>query len=233
MAACMAGRCEDADLLRSETVRVLIADGFIQIGDSVTVSGWADDGAAELTLQLRIAADMVGVMMGVEDVRRPPAQTVEGLEHGSRLAGVDYTDSLACGVLEEIDIIVAERGDELDIHDEDVTPWPWVGQSPGHDPGICFVLGSCHNVYRCHRSARVLRKQPRPSGPEDDSSSRSRVVARCPGTGGSRSRLRSALSAPFPGGGGADDSPDAGLPGGRVLAVGRAGIVGAGRRGGV
>src|SRR5688500_2659512 len=115
---------------------------------------------------------MVGVMMGVEDVRRAPAQAVQDFEHGSCLTRVDYADSLACGILEDIDIIVAECWDELDIHDEDVTPWPWVGQRPGHDPGCCFVLGSCHNVYRCNRSARVLRKQPWPSGQKDDPSPR-------------------------------------------------------------
>src|SRR3954454_20724962 len=98
MAAGMARRCENTDRLRSETVRVLITDGFVQVGDAVAVGGWTYDGAAELALQLRITANMVGMVMGVEDMCRAPAKLVQRFENGSGLARVDYADGLACGI---------------------------------------------------------------------------------------------------------------------------------------
>jgi len=72
MAAGVARCLENADFLRSEAIGVPFAHRLVEVGDAVAVGGRADDGAAELLLQLRIAADVVGVMMGVEDVRRTP-----------------------------------------------------------------------------------------------------------------------------------------------------------------
>ena len=69
----VAGRLDDVDRVAAKLEAVAIAIGVVEAGNGDRLVERADDLAAELLLQRQIAFDMVGVMMGGEDVGDRPA----------------------------------------------------------------------------------------------------------------------------------------------------------------
>ncbi len=77
--------------------------------------GVADDGAAGSLLEREIAAGMVVVMMGVEDMGERPALGLEASSTGSDTAGSTAATAPETGSRSEIDVIVLEDRNLLDL----------------------------------------------------------------------------------------------------------------------
>ena len=69
----VAGHEEDLGLGLAEAVAVAVVDLDVDAGDAGAVAARADDGAAGRFLDLEVAADMVAVMVGVQDMGDLPA----------------------------------------------------------------------------------------------------------------------------------------------------------------
>ena len=66
----------------------------------------ADDGAAGRLLEAQVAAGVVAVVMGVENVREPPALGVEALQDRLGVGGVDRGGESAFRIVNEHGVIV-------------------------------------------------------------------------------------------------------------------------------
>ena len=73
MARCMAGHLENPRSLIAEGEGLVLADLDVDAGNSRRVASGADDGAAGGPLDLEIAADVVHVVMGAEDMGQAPS----------------------------------------------------------------------------------------------------------------------------------------------------------------
>ena len=79
------------------------------------VASGADDGTAGGLLDLDIAADVVHVMMGAEDMGQAPALLVQGLEDRLRHRRIDGGAGLRLGVVDQIDVVVAQDRNDPDV----------------------------------------------------------------------------------------------------------------------
>lgn len=73
MAGGVAGRLDDVDGMIAELEAIAVAIGAVETGNGNGLTDRADDLAAELLLQCQIGVDMVGVVMGGEDMGDRPA----------------------------------------------------------------------------------------------------------------------------------------------------------------
>ena len=84
MAAGVAGDVDDARVRGAKLHDVALADGAVDTGNFVLLSFRADHHAARFLLEFEIAARMIEVVMGVEDVGQLPAPGRQGHEPASQ-----------------------------------------------------------------------------------------------------------------------------------------------------
>ena len=70
------------------------------------------------------ALDMVAVVMGEENGIEPTARLFDGGKDRRRLRGVDHHRRATLLVAEEIGVVVAETGDDVDLRDHRDPPLP-------------------------------------------------------------------------------------------------------------
>ncbi len=110
----MAGHEENLRLGLAETVAVAIVDLDVDAGNACAILSRADDGAARRLLDLEIAADMVTVMVGIQDMGDLPA-ALFGLGQDRPGHGrVDDADRSALRLAHQPHVIVAQDRDTDD-----------------------------------------------------------------------------------------------------------------------
>ena len=73
------------------------------------VFGGADDAAAAGLLQRQVAADVIAVMVGVEDMGQPPAAAAQRFQHRLGDCRIDRRGFAAVGVVQQVDVVVVEN----------------------------------------------------------------------------------------------------------------------------
>ena len=114
MAARVAGHVEDARDLAAQRVAVALAHRHVDAGNAVAVGARADDGAAGRRLQLVIAAGVVVVVVGVEDMGEAPALLGQRREHRRRHRRIDRGGDIGLGLVQKIDVVVSQHRDLAD-----------------------------------------------------------------------------------------------------------------------
>src|SRR5260221_3390984 len=102
----MAGDEEDLGLGLAEAVAV--ADLDLEARDAGAVAPGPDDGAAGGLLDLHVAADMVTVMVGVQDVADLRAAFFGLAQHRAGHGGIDHADRPALRLADQPNIVVAQ-----------------------------------------------------------------------------------------------------------------------------
>jgi hypothetical protein len=88
-----------------------VGEALADFGDALVVR--AVDRHLEMREQFRIAADMIGVVMGVEDGGQFEFFAAQVIQHRARVTGIDHCG--AGGVAYGPDVIVAESAQRHDI----------------------------------------------------------------------------------------------------------------------
>jgi hypothetical protein len=94
---------------------VAVVDLDVDARDARPVDPRADDGAAGGFLDLEVAADMVAVMVRVQDMRDLPAALFRFGQHRPDHGGVDDADGAALAFAHQPHVIVVEDGDSDDV----------------------------------------------------------------------------------------------------------------------
>jgi hypothetical protein len=115
VARSVARRFEHLGLRVAELKPVALGQAEIDARDARRVGLWPGDPTAGRLLQLEVAAGMVCVMVGGEDPIQPPALRAQPLEHRRGDPGVDHRGHPRLRLVQQIDVIVAERRDLLDL----------------------------------------------------------------------------------------------------------------------
>ena len=115
VAAGVAGHEEDLGLGLAEAVAVAVVDLDVDARDARLVAPRADDGAAGGFLDLEVAADMVAMVVGVEDMRDLPAALAGLGQDGPGHGRVDDADGAALRLAHQPDVIVAQDRDSDDF----------------------------------------------------------------------------------------------------------------------
>ena len=115
MAAGVARHIEDVRRLRADRIAVALADLDIEAGNARRIRSRADHRRAVARDKLGIATDMVEMVVGVEDMGEPEPAPLQRLDHRCGLGRVHHGGCAGRGVMGEIDIVVGERGDDLDL----------------------------------------------------------------------------------------------------------------------
>ena len=95
--------------------RIAVGERHVDAGDARLVGHRADDDRLVMHLELGIAAGVIVVVVGVEDVGRLPAKLVERRDDRPRHRRVDDADRAAVGLAQQVDVIVLEDRDDMDI----------------------------------------------------------------------------------------------------------------------
>ena len=106
---------KDFRLGLTETVAVAIVDLDVDAGDACAVAPRTDDGATGRLLDFEVAADVIAMVVGVQNMRDLPA-TLFGL--GQDRPGhrrVDDGDGAALGLAHQPHVIVAQDRDSDDV----------------------------------------------------------------------------------------------------------------------
>src|SRR6185437_13684930 len=115
MAARMAGHVEHRRCRVAELEGVAVTDRDVDAGYSRSIGKRPDDDRLGRRLQLEIAAGMVRMVVRVDDVGEGQAAALERGQHRRRFRRIDGADRAAGGLAQQIDVIVAQRGNELDF----------------------------------------------------------------------------------------------------------------------
>ena len=97
VAAGVAGDEEHLGLAPRRSVGVAVVDLDVDAGDAGRVVAGADDGAAGRRLDLEVSADVIAVMVGVEDVGDVPAALPASASTGPATAGSTTPTEPLCG----------------------------------------------------------------------------------------------------------------------------------------
>ena len=92
--------------MRAELDDVALADGDVDAGNARGIGARADDRAARRALQLEIAARVIRMVMGVQDMRQPPALRVELPRDLARIGRVDGRGRAGLGIVQQIAVVV-------------------------------------------------------------------------------------------------------------------------------
>jgi hypothetical protein len=90
-----------------ERVNLALVNAHIERRDTGRILAGADDHGAEFLLQGLVAADMIIVVMGVENVGELEAALPQARPHGFCLRGVDNGANLLAGGIDQPGVIVA------------------------------------------------------------------------------------------------------------------------------
>jgi len=106
---------EDLGLRFAEAIVVAVVDLDVDARNARPVDPRADDGAAGGFLDLEVAADMVSVMVGVQDMGDLPAALFHLGPHRTGHGRVDDADGAALGLTHQPHVIVVEDRDSDDV----------------------------------------------------------------------------------------------------------------------
>jgi hypothetical protein len=106
---------EDLGLRFAEAIMVAVVDLDIDARDARPVDPRTDDGAAGGLLDLEIAADMVAVMVRIQDMRDLSATLCRLGEHRSGHGRIDDADGAALGLAHQPHVIVVQDRDSDDV----------------------------------------------------------------------------------------------------------------------
>ena len=106
---------EDLGLGLAEAIAVAVVDLDVDAGDARPVAPRADDGAAGRLLDLEIAADVIAVMVSVQDMRDLPAALFRLGQDRPGHRRIDHGDRPALGLAHQPHVIVAQDRDSDDV----------------------------------------------------------------------------------------------------------------------
>jgi hypothetical protein len=115
VAAGVARHEEDLGLRLAEAIMVAVVDLDVDARNARPVDPRTDDGAAGGFLDFEVAADMVAVMVGVQDMRDLPAALCRLGQHRPGHGRVDDADGAALGFAHQPHVIVVQDGDSDDV----------------------------------------------------------------------------------------------------------------------
>src|SRR5581483_851423 len=110
----VSGHFDDSSDVPAESDPIAFVQRDIPTGNIFT--GGPGDPCAGRSLDREIAAGVIRVPVRVPDLVDRPAAPLGFGEHGSRVAGIDDSGFAAVLVVDEPQVIVAERGDRDDFH---------------------------------------------------------------------------------------------------------------------
>ena len=110
----MRGNLEHLDRVRPELPGRALVHAHIEAGNAVAVLARAHDLGAEFLLERQVAAGVVEVMVGVEDMGQPGTAFAEPGAHRLGLGGVHHRAQAPGRIAHQIGIIVAQAGDQFD-----------------------------------------------------------------------------------------------------------------------
>ena len=93
---------------------VALFDAARHVLDAASFPRRTDDRRAIFADQFRVAADMILVVMGVENKREIKIAFLERVQHHIRVARVHNHGQAKVGIADEVDIIVRESGQYID-----------------------------------------------------------------------------------------------------------------------
>ncbi len=115
MAARVAGNIENLRDLAAEGIGLAFAQRHVDAGNALAIGLGADDGGAGRLLEGEIAAGVIVVVMGVEDMRERPAQRIELRFDRGCLGRIDHSDRTALRFAQQPDVIVPEAELVMDL----------------------------------------------------------------------------------------------------------------------
>src|SRR5690606_4523813 len=101
------------DPARAEAELVAVADLDLDAGNAPRVGAGADDPAAGRGLELEIPARVIGVMMGIEDVRQRPAALLERAQYRRDLRRIDACGDARVRVVHQKPVVVPQAREHL------------------------------------------------------------------------------------------------------------------------
>ena len=115
MARRMAGNRDHLECERAERDLVALGNRQIHPGDPCGFRGRADQHRIGKTgFQRCVSANMVRMMMGIEDMGQDQTAPIEFGDRGGGVAGVNDANDIAVGHLQQIDIVILEGRDQVD-----------------------------------------------------------------------------------------------------------------------
>ncbi len=151
----MAGHVEDLGIEMTEATDITLTHLDVDAGDAARIGTRTDDGAAGFPLQLKVAADMIAMMVGVQDVGERPIFGIERRQDRSNDGGIDDPGGLGFRIVDEINVIVVQNRNLADlklavprrVHDESIA-------SPRKEPTrFVAVIGTGQGGTDQHRRA--------------------------------------------------------------------------------
>ena len=94
-----------------EVKRRIFADLLVDAGDAVTVIRWTDDGTPGRRLDFKIAAGVVPMVMGIQDMADGPAPHLGGFQGTGGNGGINNADEPRYGFTQQVGIIIGEQRD--------------------------------------------------------------------------------------------------------------------------
>lgn len=107
----MAGCFDDARRVFAECEAIAFPNHSVETGNPVGIGAGADDLAAGAGLEGEIAAGVIGVMVGVEDVVEYPAAFSERTRDGLGVRAVYGCSESRVRIVHQVSIVVPEAGD--------------------------------------------------------------------------------------------------------------------------
>jgi hypothetical protein len=108
-------RGNDLGFRFAEAIMVAVVDLDVDARNARPVDPRADDGAAGGLLDLEVAADMVAVMVRVQDMGDLPAALCRLGQHRPGHGRIDDADGAALGFAHQPHVIVVKDGDSDDV----------------------------------------------------------------------------------------------------------------------
>jgi hypothetical protein len=115
VAAGVARHEEHVGLGLAQAVALAVIDLDVDAGDAGAIAARADDGAAGGFLDLAVAADMVAVMVRIQDMGDLPAAFGRLGQHRSGHGRVDDADRAALRLAHQPHVIVVQDRDSNDV----------------------------------------------------------------------------------------------------------------------
>jgi hypothetical protein len=111
----VAGGFDDAGTVFAQCEAVAFTHQYVDAGNPVGIGARADDAAAGAGLQREIAAGVIGVMVGVEDVVKFPASRRKFPLDGRCIRAVDGGGEARVRIVQQIAVVVVQTGELMDL----------------------------------------------------------------------------------------------------------------------
>ena len=116
MALRMAGHRQYLGHVRPDGHGIALVDAGIEAWNRLTAHIQAHHPASGRLLQGQVTANVIGMMMGIEDMRQTPPPALQRHHDGFGLGRIDRSSHAGIRVVNQVNVIVAQGGYLQDLH---------------------------------------------------------------------------------------------------------------------